>query len=375
RPAGFHPQQALLPAPPISFEGFRLFQEYFAFVTKFLFVDLTGLERLKELGDVKAFEAVFELKRLPQEMPALGTASILLNCTPIVNLFEHDADPIRIDHGKLQHRIRPGGGDSSHFEVHTVKKVTGHVKGAAASREYIPFFSFSHSLTPSGKDCAFYRTHLHGSLKGDGTDVFLSFVGSDGSAGMLPPEVETISIEVLSTNRQLPSKLRLGDISAPTPTSPVFARFRNITKLTPSVPPPLGGDVYWKLIAHLGLNFRSLHHLDSLREVLRLYNFGALVDRQAEQACLRLLEGLKSIAVEPATRLLEGMPVRGVAVKISMEEDNFAGEGDMYLFASLLNEFFALYVTLNSFSQLTVKGLKHGEVYTWPPRIGDRSLL
>ncbi|HVR72674.1 MAG TPA: type VI secretion system baseplate subunit TssF, partial [Planctomycetota bacterium] len=47
RPAGFHPQQALLPAPPISFEGFRLFQEYFAFVTKFLFVDLTGLERLK----------------------------------------------------------------------------------------------------------------------------------------------------------------------------------------------------------------------------------------------------------------------------------------------------------------------------------------
>jgi type VI secretion system protein ImpG len=58
-----------------------------------------------------------------------------------------------------------------------------------------------------------------------------------------------------------------------------------------------------------------------------------------------------------------------------MEEDNFAGEGDMYLFASLLNEFFALYVTLNSFSQLTVKGLKYGEVYTWPPRIGERSLI
>ena len=62
-------------------------------------------------------------------------------------------------------------------------------------------------------------------------------------------------------------------------------------------------------------------------------------------------------------------------VEVGLDEDNFAGEGELYLFASVLNEFFSHYVSLNSFSQLTAKGLKFGEVHEWPPKMGERTLL
>ncbi|HKS15677.1 MAG TPA: type VI secretion system baseplate subunit TssF, partial [Planctomycetota bacterium] len=66
---------------------------------------------------------------------------------------------------------------------------------------------------------------------------------------------------------------------------------------------------------------------------------------------------------------------RGIAVEIELSEDGFSGEGDLYMFGSLLNEFISLYVSLNSFSKLTVRGAKFGEVYTWPPKAGGRITL
>ena len=373
RAAGFQQEEALLPTPPTSFEGFRLLLEYFAFPTKFLFVDLAGLERLAELGEFKAFEVTFELARLPEAMPPLGTAGILTNCTPIVNLFKHDADPIRLDLQRTEYKIRPSGSDGSHYEIYSVNRVLGVIKGAPKPKEYLPFLGFSHSLSSSGEDASYYKTRTVDAVGAEGTDNYITFVGGE-PAGVVP-ETETITMELTCTNRQLPQRLKLGEINVATGSSPVWAKFRNITKATASVPPPLGGDVYWRLLSHLSLNYLSLNRVEALRSIVGLYNFRAMVDRQAEQANKVLQAGIKRVTSRPAVRLFRGDPVRGVAVELELEEDQFAGEGDMFLFSTMLNEFFSLYVTLNSFSQLTVKGLKYGEVYTWPPRIGGRITL
>jgi type VI secretion system protein ImpG len=186
--------------------------------------------------------------------------------------------------------------------------------------------------------------------------------------------VEVVSIELLCTNRLLPSKLRVGDISVPTSSSPVFAKFRNITKPLPPVPPPLGSDIYWRLLSHLAMGYRSLGNTDTLRAALGLYGFRARVDRQAETALKQVLDGIKGVSTEPATRLFRGAPVRGVEVRIDMDEDSFSGEGDMFLLSTVLNELFALHVGMNAFTQLTVNGLKHGESYRWPPRMGERTI-
>lgn len=46
----------------------------------------------------------------------------------------------------------------------------------------------------------------------------------------------------------------------------------------------------------------------------------------------------------------------------------------MFLFASVINEFLALYGTVNSFHQLIVREEKSGEHYIWPARLGEQTL-
>jgi type VI secretion system protein ImpG len=67
--------------------------------------------------------------------------------------------------------------------------------------------------------------------------------------------------------------------------------------------------------------------------------------------------------------------VRGTAVEIDLREDCFAGDGDLYLFASVLSEFMSLHASLNSFVQLTVRGIQRGEVHIWPCKTGRQQLL
>ena len=84
---------------------------------------------------------------------------------------------------------------------------------------------------------------------------------------------------------------------------------------------------------------------------------------------------MKSIEVKPTDRLYRGAPIRGIAARIELEEGGFSGEGDMYLFASIMNEMLASYVALNSFTQLTVTGQSTRVEYRWEPKNGHKYLI
>jgi type VI secretion system protein ImpG len=189
------------------------------------------------------------------------------------------------------------------------------------------------------------------------------------------PVAETVSLRLTCTNRHLPERLNVGDIRVPTESSPEFAAFRNIRKPTGSVHPPLDGGLHWRLISHLSLNFISLIDVQALRGILELYNLQAYYDQQAARENQHRLEGIQSVSMAPAEWIYHGGPIRGRAVAMTLDEENFAGEGDMYLLAEVLNEFFALYASLNSFTQLTVRGIRRGEVYRWPRRLGQQIVL
>ena len=66
---------------------------------------------------------------------------------------------------------------------------------------------------------------------------------------------------------------------------------------------------------------------------------------------------------------------RGTELTVEFDETKYA-ETSAYLFAAVLERFFALYSSLNSFTQ-TVARLKDrpGELKRWPPRAGDRPLI
>jgi type VI secretion system protein ImpG len=369
-PGGFGENEALIPYPPASFPGYRHLQEYFALPEKFLFIDVTGLDALARLPANERFTVEFRFDRALSPTLRPTKDEVRLYCTPIVNLFQHEGDPIRLDRSQGEYRLRPSGPDPMHYEVFDIRRVTSHAPGGAEEQEVPDFFAFTHGVDRATR--TYYFPRLRPSVVDDRLDTFVSFVDADGVT--TPLEAETVAFEITATNRRLPEGLRIGDIRIPTGSSPAFVQFKNITVPTASVTPPLGGDLHWRLISHLSLNYVSLADVKALRGVLELYNYQAQRDPRAARANARRLDGLQDVQSEPVEALVRGSIVRGTAVTVDALEDHFAGEGDLFLFASVLNEFLSLHGTLNSFTQLTVRGLQQGEVTTWPHRIG-RELL
>jgi type VI secretion system protein ImpG len=367
-------EEGLFPYPPHSFLGYRLLQEYFTLSQKFLFVDVMGLGALAGLAPETSFDLVLRFRERPPDGLRASAENLRLYCTPVVNLSARDADPIRLDHRKASYLLRPSDPEPNHFEVYSVDSVTGLSHGTGERREYLPFYSFRHGMAPGDPRAIYYQLRRVPAVGKPNSDVYLNFVTAE-ERGQLP-ETETVSVELTCTNRRLPEGLKPGDIRQHTDVSPQFAEFRNITPLTGSVMPPLGDGFHWRLISHLALNQVSLMSPEALRGILGLYNFQALYDRQAGRANELRLAAIAGVEALPCERIFRGTPMRGLHTRIELDEGGFpGGEGELYLFAMVLEEFLALYVSINAFSQLTVRGKQKGEIYAWPPRVGRQTLL
>ncbi|WP_437661660.1 type VI secretion system baseplate subunit TssF [Sorangium sp. So ce1182] len=374
RLTGFTDEEALIPYPKTVYPGFRLLQEFFTLPQKFAFFEVTGLQALSAERISDRFAILLQFKDGLPPGTRVGKENIRLFCSPVVNLFDHTSDPIKPEATKHEYLCRPAGAAPSAFEIHSIDKVVGIARRTSQRVEIPSFFSFQHELDPeAAARTIFYQAHLRPAAIGDGIDMYLSF-GSPQDAGALP-EFDVISIEATSTNRRLPAQLKLGDLRVPTATSPAVASFTNLTGVTAPLPPPIGRELQWRVLAHMAMSYRSITELEVLRATVDLYNFQAIVDRQAARANQLRLAAIKSIRVRPTDRLYRGAPVRGVAVDVEIDEGGFVGEGEMYLFASILNEMLGSYVSLNSFTQLTVTGTNTRVVHKWDPKSGSLTLI
>ena len=371
---GFDEDQALIPYPTNTFRGYRHIQEYFAFQEKFLFVDVGGLGAIRGpapdvLKRARGFELQMEFERTGAQQIRPTLENVRLYCTPVVNLFSHDASPIRLDGRQDQYLVRPADFARAHCGVFSVDRVTGWKPGGMGHEAYVPFESFEHDPSfESPKAQRHFSVRQHPSMQGDGLDTYLSF-------GLRSEDHhETLSLELTCTNQNLPRRLALGDICRPCEDTPEFVSFRNISAVTSSYAPPLHDDYLWKLVSNMSLNYLSLANVEALRVVLETYDLPRHYDQHAARVSKQLLAGLKSIQHQSVDRLHRGLPVRGVRSVVQMEANHYVGEGDLFLFATILNEFLALYARLNSYHELIVHS-SQGEVYQWTPRMGQQPLL
>ena len=368
RASGFSPEDQLLPWPARAPEGYRLLQEYFTLPQKFLFVEVQGLQAAAAITGQK-LELIFEFER-PPPLPGRVPKDIFkLHCTPVVNLFTTSADPLRVGALGNEHMLRASGLDPEHMEIYSVDTVTGLQAGRTDRIDYRPFFDFAHNTKEGGR---FFRLRRSLSPINDGMDTYLA-LGSPRDVSPTPAE-ETLSIDLTCTNRSLPARLQVGDLSVPTPASPTTAKFRNVIAVTKPVRPPLGSELHWRLLSHLALNQRSLMDAAALKAVLELYNFQATADQPTARANQLRVESLRDVTGKPVTRFLQGAPVRGAQVTIDVEEAGFTGLGDAFLFGSVLDELFASYVSLNAFSEVVLRVQPSQVEYRWPPRNGRQPI-
>jgi len=380
-PKGFGKDENLLPDSPYLLSGYRLVQEYYALPEKFHFISINGLECIKQraannehIATARHVEIKFNFTRALESHITLGKDNFQLFCTPVVNLLKHDAVPVRADHKKTEYRVVPTGINPAHYEIFDIEQVRGWGHRTHQNQLYERFESFRHFETaPVNQNKRFYRERQKPSVTGYGLDSYISFV-NQYEHGVFP-ETETIVMDLVCTNRHLPTMLGIGDICVDTATSPEYATFRNITHVTPSFAPPLDKSFHWRLTSNMSLNYLSLTNIESLKAILSTYDYKSYYDRQQALASQHRLDGFDHIQSEAEDRIHNGLPVRGRRTVMRIKESHFSSEGDMFLFASVLNELYALNCTLNSFHHLFVHGIENGEIYEWKPRTGSCPLL
>ena len=379
KPVGFDNSDSLLPYPKNVYEGYRIIQEYLCFAEGFLYFDIEGLHRTLVNTTQRHFILRFCFnKNIPHDV-RVTESSFALYCTPAINLFEHDIDPIDLDGKSTEYRIKPSGRTPSHYELFSLDKVQGWAENKADTfqkeqRIYTPFESFQHEIERAkDRKTLYFRLRVKEGLHDEGLAHFISFVRSDESEHI--GFSEAISLQATCTNRQLPLDLGKGDICIPTDSCPPFATFTNITQPTAPLAPVLDGTLLWTLISNLSLNYLSLLSKDALSSVLRAYDFKALVDRQAELISRQRLDAIMTIETQSCERLFKGLPIRGLRTEMTLSEDGFANEGDLYLFGSILSRFFSLYVSINSFHELVVINANNQERYSWGMQTGSQPLI
>lgn len=378
-PVGFVREEGMFDYPARSFLGYRLLMEFFTFPDKFLFVDLNLGNALKKFhGD--HLELYLFLDRSDSDLERrVHTENLRIGCTPIVNLFRQEAEPIRLTHQQSEYHLIPDSRRPLANEIYSVDEVTA-VSQENREVSYYPFYSFKHA-----SDAGQARTYWHAvrrpnpggeEIHDEGTELFLSVVDLDFQPSA--PAQWSLHAELTCFNRDLPERLPFGG-DQPKLTMAGLAPVSKIRCLhapTPTRRPDFEQGIRWQLISHLSLNHLSLSDeadgASALREILGLYDY---VNSSVSRS---FIEGIKKIESRPCTARVKtphgAVFCRGTRIHVTFDRSSYSG-GGMFLMASVLEHFFALYCTINSFTQTVVHDETGEEIHRWAPRAGENVLL
>ncbi|MCP4408411.1 MAG: type VI secretion system baseplate subunit TssF [Gammaproteobacteria bacterium] len=395
RRIGFNDQQALLPCGPRSFQGYRLIHEYFAFPERYLFVELNLKEDYIQIPSVRrctdAELEIFILLDRPNVSleHRLNEKNFSLFCAPAINLFSKTSDRIHLTNRNHEYHIIPDRTRPLDFEVYTVTDVKGIGTHAHHTQNFMPFYGTTRSSFDSDH-VAYYTVAREPRLLSNrqrqrgarssyvGSELHLSLVDADEAP--FRGDLRQLAVETLCTNRDLPLHMPVGRGKTDF-TLVMGAPVKSVKCVSgPTEPKPsiAYGETSWRLISHLSLNYLSLldgdreQGADALRELLGLY--GDLSDAHIR----RQIEGIRSVSAQRTTRRLPspGPITVGRGLKITMQCDEIAFEGTgVFLIGAVLEQFFARYVSINSFTETIVKTDQRGDIMRWPVRIGQRPVL
>jgi type VI secretion system protein ImpG len=315
-------------------------------------------------------------------------------CAPLVNLFRKGStEGFAITQQKSEYTLVTDHEYPDGYEIYSVDAVYHRTPGGEEKR-YEPFYSFRHQDRDRGQRYWFARRRPSLRRGDRGTDVDVQFVDMDFTPQVPAEDVGMAAVTCL--NRDLPARLAENTKAwAIRPVGMVVpATIEVVRAPTPTLRPmqkriERGGDedfgrkmTYWRVVSHLALNHLSVADPDegrqALTEYLSLYDFADDQHPEMREVAQSIRDGVIRVGSKRDVAFVPGDTVggyaRGMEVLLELDEEKYVGVG-AFLFASVLERFFAQYASINSFTKLVYRTRQRGPIRTWDPRAGDRPLV
>lgn len=376
---GMQENEGLLPYPEQSFKGYRLLTEFFVFPEKFMFFDIENIKYKLDKTYTNELNIYIYLDDTELELERnINKENLLLGCTPVVNLFPVQAEPVKLNYHENQYEIIPDIRQFNSLEVYSIDGIS--ISDSAGNiRPCAPFYGKNHDGSKNNifwsANKQFRHTGAQKYVPKLSTYIKLTDLNFDLSA---QPDSVMIT-ETTCTNHDLPGLLPLNSgehtlysVSQSAPTKLI----QLLHQPSACIYPPLRNNARWRLISHLNLNFLSLtknNALESFKEILRLYDF---TDRQSIKS---VIDSITSLDVKQITApiIINGVAsmCNGIEINIELDGKMLTGTSS-YLFASILENFFTLYCPINSFTccSTKLKG-KEGYIKKCTPLSGTKIIL
>ncbi|KAA3511351.1 type VI secretion system baseplate subunit TssF [Agrobacterium vitis] len=365
RPLGFAPEQAMLPTAPGSFAGYRLLTEFFTLPQKFLFLEVSGMDRWQG-DDVELYIYLDSSDARLERM--ISASDIVLNASPVINLFRQSSEPLTLDGSRTEYSLLPDSRRQTTREIYMVEQV----RLSAASGEEQDARPFFGSSQRGANSSVFWQAVRRFDEDDGSSDTQIAFV--DRNRGPLEPTGLTASVETLCLNRDLASQLPFGGGH---PHLQLVKRSESVGEIKALLPPTPAIRIHeklarqWRLVSHLLLNHLSLFDNDgsALKDILSLY---ALRDAPETR---QLVEAISRVEAKHALARLGPAMVPGTDVTIEFDPA-MIDRAAAFIFGSIIDHFCGLYTSVNSFTRLTLTMRGQSEpIVRWPARAAERPLL
>jgi type VI secretion system protein ImpG len=311
-----------------------------------------------------------------------------------VNLFEkRSTEGIIVNEQKYEYTLVPDQQSLEGYEIYSVDAVY-HRTPFGEEVCYEPFYSFRHHDRDRSRRYWYARRRPSTRIGDRGTEIDIHFVNLDFDPRQPAENIATAKVTCL--NRDLPSRLaeNMGAWTLRSVGLVIPASIQVIRSPTPTLRPMqkridrLGNEdisrkmTYWRLISHLALNHLSIvdsnEGRQALIEYLSLYDFSDDQHPELQEVAQQIRDGLIRVSSKRDIAFVAGDTVggyaRGMEITVELDEEKYIGVG-AFLFASVLERFFALQASINSFTRLVYRTRQRGFIKSWAPRIGEKPLV
>jgi type VI secretion system protein ImpG len=355
---GLKPEESLLPFHTEQHQVTQHLLEYYSFPEKFMFVDLKNLP-WHVTPYAQNFSLEFYLK-VPERLKLSATTDTFkINCTPIMNIWEHHAAPIMHDHSQSRYWVNVPETEIK-GAVHSVQQLDAWSHATRTRHEYVAAYQCPYPIET--RNC--YQVYLEEHAVNSIPQVYVEL----WEEGLTHLDKITIVPKILAYQPEVFLDIQQGDIIESTQNL-LACGYKNITPLSMPVYPPLGRSMTWHLLSYLALAYKNLDELDNLKTLLLHHDFAAQHGDQYQGVAQKLAESVHQSDIQEAMYFERGEAIRGYKSVLSVKEAAFINVGELYLFGSVLAKILADRAAFNSFHELEIKSLSTQINLRWPARL------